>query len=130
MTTIEAMLRRAIEASGPDLILTLDPAFQGLPDAAHGGSVLAVFDALAGVAGARRRGAAVAARPRGAPTRLGARGARRAGRAARAAGRGPGGGGRGGGTGAGAGVGAAVRGAACGFSSALGSALGRSVPPR
>jgi len=53
MTTIEAMLRRAIEASGPDLILTLDPAFQGLPDAAHGGSVLAVFDALAGVAGAR-----------------------------------------------------------------------------
>src|SRR2546427_5499451 len=53
MTTIEAMLRRAIEASGPDLILTLDPVFQGLPDAAHGGSVLAVFDALAGVAGAR-----------------------------------------------------------------------------
>jgi acyl-coenzyme A thioesterase PaaI-like protein len=33
--------------SGRDLILTLDPALQGLPDTAHGGSVLAVFDALA-----------------------------------------------------------------------------------
>jgi len=53
MTTIEAMLRRAIEASGPDLILTLDAVFQGLPDTAHGGSVLAVFDALAGASGAR-----------------------------------------------------------------------------
>src|SRR5256885_8251253 len=53
MPTIEAMLRRAIEASGPDLILTLDPVFQGLPDTAHGGSVLAVFDALSGESGAR-----------------------------------------------------------------------------
>ena len=53
MTTIDATLRRAVEVSGPDLILTLDPLFQGLPDTAHGGSVLAVFDALAGVAGAR-----------------------------------------------------------------------------
>ena len=53
MTTIETTLRRAVEASGRDLILTLDPVFQGFPDTAHGGSVLAVFDALAGAAGAR-----------------------------------------------------------------------------
>ena len=47
MITIDAMLRRALEVSGRDLILTLDPALQGLPETAHGGSVLAVFDALA-----------------------------------------------------------------------------------
>jgi len=47
MITIDATLRRALEVSGRDLILTLDPALQGLPEAAHGGSVLAVFDALA-----------------------------------------------------------------------------------
>src|SRR6059036_841630 len=47
MTTIDATLRSALEVSGRDLILTLDPALQGLPDTAHGGSVLAVFDALA-----------------------------------------------------------------------------------
>ena len=47
MTTIDATLRRALEVSGRDLILTLDPALQGLPETAHGGSVLAVFDALA-----------------------------------------------------------------------------------
>jgi acyl-coenzyme A thioesterase PaaI-like protein len=47
MITIDATLRRALELSGRDLILTLDPALQGLPETAHGGSVLAVFDALA-----------------------------------------------------------------------------------
>jgi len=47
MTTIDATLRHALEVSGRDLILTLDPALQGLPETAHGGSVLAVFDALA-----------------------------------------------------------------------------------
>jgi len=47
MTTIDATLRHALEVSGHDLILTLDPALQGLPETAHGGSVLAVFDALA-----------------------------------------------------------------------------------
>src|SRR5213594_2359299 len=47
MTTIDATLRGALEVSGRDLILTLDPALQGLPETAHGGSVLAVFDALA-----------------------------------------------------------------------------------
>ena len=53
MTTIDAMLRRALEVSGRDLILTLDPALQGLPETAHGGSVLAVFDALANVSAPR-----------------------------------------------------------------------------
>ncbi len=53
MTTIDATLRRALEVSGRDLILTLDPALQGLPETAHGGSVLAVFDALADVSAPR-----------------------------------------------------------------------------
>jgi acyl-coenzyme A thioesterase PaaI-like protein len=53
MTTIDATLRHALEVSGRDLILTLDPALQGLPETAHGGSVLAVFDTLADVSGPR-----------------------------------------------------------------------------
>ncbi|OLC31473.1 MAG: hypothetical protein AUH81_17805 [Candidatus Rokubacteria bacterium 13_1_40CM_4_69_5] len=48
MATTESVLRRGLERSGDELILTLDPAFQGLPDTAHGGSVLAVFHLLAG----------------------------------------------------------------------------------
>ena len=48
MITIDAALRHALEVNGRDLILTLDPALQGLPETAHGGSVLAVFDTLAG----------------------------------------------------------------------------------
>ena len=47
MTTIDSMLRRSLDDRSGDLILTLDPAFQGLPDTAHGGSVLAAFDLLA-----------------------------------------------------------------------------------
>jgi acyl-coenzyme A thioesterase PaaI-like protein len=53
MITIDGALRHALEVSGRDLILTLDPALQGLPGTAHGGSVLAVFDALAGTAAPR-----------------------------------------------------------------------------
>lgn len=49
MATTDTVLRRSIEARGDKLILTLDPVFQGLPDTAHGGSVLAAFDALAGL---------------------------------------------------------------------------------
>lgn len=49
MATVDAMLRRALERRGDELRLTLDPAFQGLPDAAHGGTVLAAFDAVAEV---------------------------------------------------------------------------------
>src|SRR5712691_5456692 len=48
MTTIDSVLRRSLDDRSGDLILTLDPAFQGLPDTAHGGSVLAAFDTLAG----------------------------------------------------------------------------------
>ena len=47
MSTAEARLRRALEGRGDERIVTLDPAFSGLPDTAHGGSVLAVFDAVA-----------------------------------------------------------------------------------
>jgi acyl-coenzyme A thioesterase PaaI-like protein len=53
MITIDTTLRHALEVSGDDLILTLDQALQGLPETAHGGSVLAVFDALAGATGPR-----------------------------------------------------------------------------
>src|SRR6266850_1986720 len=35
MTTIDATLRHALEVSGRDLILTLDPALQGLPETAN-----------------------------------------------------------------------------------------------
>lgn len=53
MTITDAVLRGAVSRVGQHLTLTLDPAFQGLPETAHGGSVLAVFDALAAVEGAR-----------------------------------------------------------------------------
>src|SRR2546427_6111654 len=49
MTTIDSVLRRSLDDRSGDLILTLDPAFQGLPDTAHGGSVLAAFDTVAGL---------------------------------------------------------------------------------
>src|SRR5260370_35422091 len=62
MTTIDATLRRALEVSGRDLILTLDPALQGLPETAHGGSGPAVFDALAH-ASAPREVSAIYRRP-------------------------------------------------------------------
>ncbi|MBI1845447.1 MAG: hypothetical protein HY294_05005 [Candidatus Rokubacteria bacterium] len=51
MTIIDDLLRAAIAAD--HRTLTLPPAFQGLPAAAHGGSVLAAFDALSGLRGAR-----------------------------------------------------------------------------
>src|SRR4030067_420587 len=38
MTTIGALLGRSLDDRGGDLFLTLDPAFQGLPDTAHGGA--------------------------------------------------------------------------------------------
>ena len=53
MTTIDATLRDALAGAGDDLTLRLDPAFQGLPDAAHGGSVLGLFDLLAARRGPR-----------------------------------------------------------------------------
>jgi acyl-coenzyme A thioesterase PaaI-like protein len=47
MTTTDAAVRDAVSGDGDTAVLTLDPAFQGLPDTAHGGTVLAVFDAVA-----------------------------------------------------------------------------------
>jgi acyl-coenzyme A thioesterase PaaI-like protein len=71
MTTIDATLRHALEVSGRDLILTLDPALQGLPETAHGGSVLAVFDTLADRSGPREVSGVYRRRvPLGAPLML------------------------------------------------------------
>ncbi|OGL01509.1 MAG: hypothetical protein A3I14_15545 [Candidatus Rokubacteria bacterium RIFCSPLOWO2_02_FULL_73_56] len=53
MATIGSVLKRSLDDRGGEPLLTLDPAFQGLPDTAHGGSVLAAFDALAGIGGPR-----------------------------------------------------------------------------
>ena len=53
MLTAEA-LRAAVEGDGESRVLRLAPAFQGLPDTAHGGSVLAALDHAAGAAGSRR----------------------------------------------------------------------------
>ncbi|HSF07683.1 MAG TPA: hypothetical protein VLG10_18030 [Methylomirabilota bacterium] len=47
MAKTDAVLRRGLEGQDAERILTLDPAFQGLPDTAHGGSVLAAFRLLA-----------------------------------------------------------------------------------
>ena len=52
MTATEA-LHAALAGDGDERALTLDPAFQGLPDTAHGGSVLAAFDVVAGRRGPR-----------------------------------------------------------------------------
>jgi hypothetical protein len=51
VTTTDSVLRRGVAGRGDEFRLTLDPGFQGLPDTAHGGSVLAAFHAVARVAG-------------------------------------------------------------------------------
>ena len=53
MPTTDALLRAAISGAADDLTLTLDPAFAGLPDTAHGGTLLALFDSLAARGSAR-----------------------------------------------------------------------------
>ena len=71
MTTIDATLRDAVGGAGDDLTLTLDPAFQGLPDAAHGGSVLGLFDLIAARGGQRTvRGRYLRRVPLGVPLAL------------------------------------------------------------
>jgi acyl-coenzyme A thioesterase PaaI-like protein len=71
MQTTEALLRRSLDADGAGVRLTLDPAFQGLPGTAHGGSVLAAFDAVAAVGGIRRVSGVYRRRvPPGVPLRL------------------------------------------------------------
>jgi len=52
MTATEA-LRAALDGDGETRTLTLDRGFQGLPDTAHGGSVLAAFDTVAARPGPR-----------------------------------------------------------------------------
>jgi hypothetical protein len=47
MTTTDAALCDAVSGDGDAAVLTLDPAFQGLPDTAHGGTVLGAFEAVA-----------------------------------------------------------------------------------
>ena len=37
----DAVLRRALIGDGAARVVTLDPSFQGLPDTAHGGTILA-----------------------------------------------------------------------------------------
>jgi hypothetical protein len=67
MHTTEALLRRSLDHRR----LTLDPAFQGLPGTAHGGSVLAAFDAVASIPGIRRVAGLYRRRvPLGVPLRL------------------------------------------------------------
>jgi acyl-coenzyme A thioesterase PaaI-like protein len=71
MITTDAVLRRSIEGGGDDRVLTLERAFSGLPDTAHGGSVLAALDAAAACAGARAVTARLHRRvPLGAPLPL------------------------------------------------------------
>jgi hypothetical protein len=54
MTTTDDLLRRGLEGGRPQMRLVLDRTFQGLPDCAHGGSVLAAVDAGVGWPGPRR----------------------------------------------------------------------------
>src|SRR5438552_7746038 len=71
VTTTDSALRRGLAGRGDEFRLTLDPGFQGLPDTAHGGSVLAAFHAVAGVAGRQElRGLYRRRVPLGMPLRL------------------------------------------------------------
>jgi acyl-coenzyme A thioesterase PaaI-like protein len=49
----EEILRRGLSGDADERRVTLDPRFQGLPDTAHGGTILALFDAVARATGAR-----------------------------------------------------------------------------
>ncbi len=51
--TTDDVLTRGLSGAGDARVLTLDPRFQGLPETAHGGTVLALFDAVAREDGAR-----------------------------------------------------------------------------
>jgi acyl-coenzyme A thioesterase PaaI-like protein len=71
VTTTHSVLRRGVVEHGEELRLTLDPRFQGLPDTAHGGSVLAAFQAVAGRAGGQELHGLYRKRvPLGTPLRL------------------------------------------------------------
>ena len=65
------VLRRCVTGDGDARVVTLDPRFQGLPGTAHGGTVLALFDALAPEARSRTVAGVYHRRvPLGAPLRL------------------------------------------------------------
>ncbi len=70
MGSTHAVLVRGLSRRGDDWMLTLDPAFQGLPDTAHGGTVLAAFHLAAGFESAAVRGLYRRRVPVGAPLRL------------------------------------------------------------
>ncbi len=71
MLTIDATLRGAVTGTGDERTITLDPAFGGLPETAHGGSVLALFDTLASRRGPRTvRGRYLRRVPLGVPLTL------------------------------------------------------------
>ncbi|MBI2218288.1 MAG: hypothetical protein HYU51_13435 [Candidatus Rokubacteria bacterium] len=71
-TRVDDVFRNALGGGdGDDRSVTLPPAFQGLPGMAHGGTVLALFDAAAGDAGhGHIVGHYVKRVPLGAPLRL------------------------------------------------------------
>jgi acyl-coenzyme A thioesterase PaaI-like protein len=69
--TIDSVLRAGLGAQDDEFRLTLDPRLSGLPDTAHGGSVLAAFHALAGIVGPQRVSGIYRKRvPLGTPLRL------------------------------------------------------------
>ena len=71
VTTTDSVLRRGLAEQSDEFRLTLDAGFQGLPDTAHGGSVLAAFHAVARVAGPQElRGLYRRRVPLGTPLRL------------------------------------------------------------
>src|SRR5687768_4706909 len=54
MIVRDALLHGTLGRLDDGLAITMDRGFQGLPDMAHGGSVLALFDGAADLDGARR----------------------------------------------------------------------------
>lgn len=54
MIVRDALLRATLGRLDDGVSVVLDPGFQGLPDMAHGGTVLALFDGAAALTGARR----------------------------------------------------------------------------
>ncbi len=54
MIVRDALLRATLGRLDDGVSVALDPGFQGLPDMAHGGTVLALFDSAARLTGARR----------------------------------------------------------------------------
>jgi hypothetical protein len=68
--TVESLLRDGVAGAGAARAVTLDPRFGGLPDTAHGGSVLGLFAALAGAPAAAVRGVYHRRVPLGGPLAL------------------------------------------------------------